>query len=642
MKRRALRVPFTLAIVLTACTSHSSSTPKVAHVAWPFPRGGIVRVATLSGGIGVVGPGSILDPSREYSSEPWEIFRCCLLRTLYQYSGQQTEQGGAQLRPDLADGPPQLSADGLTWTVHIRAGLHYAPPLQHQEILAQDFVTALKRVARVTKQDLGSDYAVYYSVIRGFSAYANGRADAISGVSTPDPHTLVFSLTARAGDFADRLALPATAPIPTIASAPGEFGVATGHDKGYGSYLIASGPYMLKGSEQLHPELPPNQQEPAVGFPPGANTIDLVRNPSWQPTTDRLRPAYPDEIRIRIFPVHNQEPFSTLKIADKAIDDGSEDVLLYSGPYDDAHFDRYRQDRADPSFGRTLVLPRGDEIYASMNLAQPPFDDVHVRRAANYIVDKNAYLAELGGPVVGSPATHTVLDSLEENQLVNYDPYRSDSPAQALTLAESEMRQSKYDTNHDGQCDLQPCRNVTALAFPVSDPIRIRAAHLVARQLGLIGIHVRINPQDGNTFFPEIMDPTSGVPLAIAPVWKPDYLNGSQYVIPSFAGPRVLEPPGPCCNYSHVGASSASLQSWGYPVREVPSVDDRINECLDLFGRPETECWTALDQYLSEVVVPWIPLFTDNSVNIIPARVRSTSYDEFTGLPSLDRVVIRH
>jgi peptide/nickel transport system substrate-binding protein len=642
MNRRALGAAVALGIVLAGCTSHSSTTPKGEHTAWPFPRGGVVHVATLSGGIGLEGPGSTLDPSREYSAEPWEIMRCCLLRMLYQYSGQPTQRGGAELRADLATGPPQLSADGLTWTIHIRPGLHYAPPLEHQEIVAQDFVTALKRVARVTKQDFGGDYAVYYTVIRGFAAYGDGHTDTISGISTPDPHTLVFSLTARTGDFPYRLALPATAPIPTAASEPGEYGVATGHDKYYASYLISSGPYMLRGSEQLHPELPPAQQKPAVGFLPGAKTIDLVRNPSWDPATDHLRPAYPERIEIRILPVHAGNPFPTLQVAVKALDDGSEDVLLYSGPYDKAYFADYRRHRADPSWGRTTVTPRNYEAYASMNIAEPPFDDVHVRRAANYIVDKAAYLARLGGPVAGTPATHTVLNSLEQNQLVNYDPYRSADREQALTLAKKEMRLSKYDTNHDGRCDAQTCRNVAAVAFPVTDPVRIAAARLVARQLRLIGIHVHVQPLDGNTFFTDIQDPTKAVPLAIAPVWSPDFFTASQYVTPVFSGPGVTAPPGPCCNYSLVGASPASLQHWGYPVTRVVSIDDRINECLELFGRPQTQCWTALDQYVTEVVVPWVPLVVFNSVNLIPARVRSISYDQSTSLPSLDRIVMAH
>jgi ABC-type transport system substrate-binding protein len=173
-----------------------------------------------------------MDPSREYSAEAWEIFRCCLVRTLYNYNGKPTNEGGSELRPDLATGPPSVSADGTTWTFHIKAGIHYAPPLATQEIVAADFVTALKRTARVTLQD-GGDYSQYFYVIQGYEKYATKQADTISGVATPDAHTLVVTLTERTGDLADRFVLAATAPIPTLASAPdAPFGVATGHDAG--------------------------------------------------------------------------------------------------------------------------------------------------------------------------------------------------------------------------------------------------------------------------------------------------------------------------------------------------------------------------------------------------------------------------
>jgi peptide/nickel transport system substrate-binding protein len=625
------------AAVVTACSSKAGSSK--SGVALQYPRGGVVKVGLVELRLGESGPGEPeLDPSREYVAEAFELFRCCLLRTLYQYSGQPTSEGGAQLRPDLATAPPELSADGLTWTVHLRRGMHYAPPLQDQEIVAQDFVTALKRTAKVTKEDF--TYAAYYSIIQGFDAYASGMADAISGIATPDSHTLVFTLTVPAGDFADRLALAASAPIPTVASSPGVFGVATGHDNGYGHYLVASGPYMLEGSSALTPGAPVGRQKPAAGFLPEARALRLVRNPSWDPTTDDLRPAYPDRIEVRIFP--------TVGDARAGLDRGTVDVVMYGGRLGEVDRDQYRRYQADPSLGRALVHPRGATRWASMNLAQPPFDDVHLRKAANYVVDKKAYINMIGGPVAGSPATHVIPDSLEQNQLVSYDPYRAGSPEEALVLAKREMRQSKYDHDGDGVCDAAVCRHVDALAFPSDDGNAIKADRSLAHDLALIGIQVDLEPVDGKTFFERVQDPTARVPLGLAPAWAHDFLNASNFMTPLFAGPDVSPKftvpgltRGQCCNFSLVGASPASLRGWGYPVTHVPSADARINHCLRLVGRSQTQCWTALDQYLTQVVVPWIPLYNENTLTIVPARVVSVSLDEFTAEPSLDRVVMK-
>ncbi len=71
-----------------------------------------------------------------FEQTSFELFRCCLLRTLMSYNGQPTSEGGAELRPDLADGLPEVSPDGLTWTFRLKPGIRYAPPFADREIVA--------------------------------------------------------------------------------------------------------------------------------------------------------------------------------------------------------------------------------------------------------------------------------------------------------------------------------------------------------------------------------------------------------------------------------------------------------------------------------------------------------------------------
>jgi peptide/nickel transport system substrate-binding protein len=176
-------------------------------------------------------PGSVehaLDPQFEYVPTYWELYRCCLLRTLFSYSGRATGQGGATLRPDLAAAQPRVSRDGLTWAFQLKHGLHYAPPFQAREIVAGDIVRALEREFR-----LGADasYSFYYTVIEGTDAFAAHKADSISGLEVPDPYTLVVHLTQPTGDLGYRFSLAATAPIPA--------GADRGHDRDYGRYLVS-------------------------------------------------------------------------------------------------------------------------------------------------------------------------------------------------------------------------------------------------------------------------------------------------------------------------------------------------------------------------------------------------------------------
>jgi ABC-type transport system substrate-binding protein len=78
----------------------------------------------------------------------------------------------------------------------------------------------------------------------------------------------------------------------------------------------------------------------------------------------------------------------------------------------------------DPSKKASLHLNSGDRTwYMTMNLTQPPFDDIHVRKAMNWVMDKHALIQAWGGPTVGKAAHHIVPDTLFDNQLAEYDPY---------------------------------------------------------------------------------------------------------------------------------------------------------------------------------------------------------------------------
>jgi peptide/nickel transport system substrate-binding protein len=250
-----------------------------------FPRGGTLRVATAP--FTVFGHGSPfpLDPQR-FAFATYDLHRCCLLRMLLSYSGQPTEAGGAVLRPDLAKTLPRVSADGLTWTFRLKSGIRYAPPFGDREIVAPDVIRALERALRAST----SDYVGYYALIEGARAYAAGRADSISGLEAPDPTTLVVHLTRPWGTLGANMALSAAAPIPP--------GAAEGHQD-YGRFLVASGPYMIEGSEKLDFSLPPGRQKPVSGFQP-RRALTLVRNPSWDSSSDPLRPAYVDRIEITV------------------------------------------------------------------------------------------------------------------------------------------------------------------------------------------------------------------------------------------------------------------------------------------------------------------------------------------------------
>jgi hypothetical protein len=98
--------------------------------------------------------------------------------------------------------------------------------------------------------------------------------------------------------------------------------------------------------------------------------------------------------------------------------------------------------------------------------------------------------------------------------------------------------------------------------------------------------------------------------------------------------------PDSCCNDTLVGASPETLKELGYTVTSVPTAEGQIDACIPLTGQERIRCWADLDTYLMEEVVPWVPYLFDNSVTITSSRVLNYTFDQFSGLPSVDRLAL--
>jgi peptide/nickel transport system substrate-binding protein len=620
-RRRALVT--TLAMLVAACTAGGDREDRAAGPDAAALQGGTLRVAVADDSADAIDP----DPENP-SYTAWELARCCLLRTLYSYNGKRAEEGGTEVRPDLAESMPEVSSDGLTWTFRLKRGIRYAPPFEDTPIGAKDIVRALEREARIGMGMKG--YGFYYSEIRGFDDYPE-EADSIVGLETPDDRTLVVRLTEITGDLPYRFALPATAPIPE--------GASEGHDDDYGRFLVASGPYMVEGSDDLDFTVPPEQQEPAVGFLPASTTIRngateveepgslvLVRNPSWEPERDRLRPAYPDRIEISIGGGDGEE-------LARRVDTGEVDLVLAAATSPLEQVARYQ---ADPALEDRVYEDSKDAGFAvTMNLAAPPFDDLHVRRAVSTAIDE-ASLAHLVSEPPHTPwgssakaGARLAPDSLEGLLLRAFDPYPFD-PADAR----EEMRASDYDPTGDGVCDRPVCRSVRA--FVLREGVIPEQAEQVRADLAEIGIELELEVHQWDAFWGHILDPREQIPIAIGFTWNTDFPEGAGWF------PYLFDVSGldDCCNTSLVGASPEQLREWGYRVRSVPSIDDRLDACERRRGVARTQCWAELDQYLMTEVVPRVAYLFMDAAYVVSGRVVRYSFDQFVEYPALDRIAL--
>jgi peptide/nickel transport system substrate-binding protein len=612
--------------IATACGQPNPSRPTSIASPTPAPSssatvtGGTLRVAMHLSEYeaGESSPdGSrrrAFDPHGTASPAAWELFRCCLLRTLMSYNGLATAQGGSILRPDLAAAPPTVSADGLTWTFHLKPGLRYAPPYADTPIVAADLIRGLERSLRHTPGGEPRDtYAPFAFLIGdavvGANAFTAGDVRSISGLEAPDPLTLVIHVISPTGDLDSRLQLSPATPIPA--------GAADAHDAAYGPYLVASGPYMIEGSAR---------DRPASGYVPG-KSLTLVRNPSWDRASDDLRKAIVDRIEITDLTGPDAEDGGLRLLQSNTVD-----VVLDT----DLDGPQLAAVRADPGLAPRVHLTQIPSLrWIPMNIAQPPLDDVHVRRAISFAADR-AQMSALLDPN-WRIATHAVPDSMEAGLLADYDPFATPNHAGSVADAKREMAQSAYDTNHDGVCDAPACRAILTLVRGEA-PRFGQAFENLRSTLEPLGLELKPKSfKSSDDFFHAVDDPRSHAGLGLIDTWSADYLSGSNWFVPLVASAGITGE----ANASLIGASAVHLREWGYTAPSVASLDTKIEECIAHVGFAQAECWAEADQFLTERIVAWVPLFSRQTARFTSNRVTQFSFDQSVALPALDQIALK-
>jgi peptide/nickel transport system substrate-binding protein len=553
------------------------------------------------------------DPTGEYLGNAWGLYSNLMLRALVGYK-HLPGAAGNDLVGDLATDVPKPTDNGLTYTFHLRHGVKWSPPV-NREVTAQDVAYAMNRLAN---PDNGGEYGFYYTVIKGWDAVANKKAKTISGITTPDKYTIVFHLTSKTGDFNRRMSMPATAPIAQEVGKCFE-----GKPEDYGRDVVTNGPYMLRGSDKVTATCPMKAMSGYDGA--NGNHIILVRNPNYDQSTDPYRKNYPNEF-------------------DFVVNSNADDIFakVASGAYDDEVSSptpkTIRQYATNPSLKPRMIPNVGDRTnYFSMTLTQPPFDDIHVRKAMNYIIDKAALQKAWGGPIVGSIATHIVPPVLYNNGLAEYDPYASPSGRGDLAKAQAEMKKSKYDPGHTGKCTASACKGVLTIADTRS--VDNRMIPILEADTAKIGIRLKMRAINGA--YTTIQTPAKNGPLAERPSWGKDYADPYTFFGELLTSGAILKLGN--SNFSLVGLTPALAKKVGATgnVNNVPSVDADINKCSAALGQARVTCWENVDKKVMTQVVPWVPYLWPNNVFIISPRVTHWNYDQFTDGPAYSSVSLK-
>lgn len=563
------------------------------------------------------------DPTSEYLSTAFAIHGMLMHRNLVTYRHVKGAEGN-ELVPDLAEEVPEPTNDGLTYTFNIKDGIEFAPPVS-REIVCDDFAYAL---GRIDVEEVVAQYGSYYDgTIEGMvepKPY-KGEVEIPSGVKCLDDKTLEINLTKETPDILYRLAMGAAAPIP--AEVADCFNEKAGE---YGTYQVSSGPYMFEGLDEMDiSSCETMKKTPPSGYEPN-KSMTLVRNPNYDPETDspEVRENNPNSFE---FTVNTNEKDIFDKIEAGELEDTPEGPLP-------AVLEKYA---TDPELEKRLLVAGGDRTwYMTMNLTQPPFDDIHVRKAANYVLDKAAIQRVWGGKLSGDIATHILPPEITSGHPTGeeYDPYPSPNYAGDVEAAKEEMKQSKYDSDQDGVCDDPVCDGI----FHINrkDAPQGDMTPIIEKSFSQIGLE--LETRELLDAYPVVSTVAKDLPISTYPGWGKDYPDAYTFVGFLFQGGDKILCEGNY-NYALVGITEERLKECGGSgnTEDVPSVDADTAECLKSpLGEERDNCFIELDKKLMEEVVPWVPYLWEQHTGVFGPTVTKFDFDQNAGETSYAHVAV--
>ena len=209
------------------------------------------------------------------------------------------------------------------------------------------------------------------------------------------------------------------------------------------------------------------------------------------------------------------------------------------------------------------------------------------------------------------------------------------------------MKQSKYDTNQDGMCDAPQCSGFIFLGRSFSWGPAID--QIMVADLAKIGLNADL--KETETGYDTLVLVKKLIPISAYPGWGKDFASpfGFDYYIFNSAGIACTG----ASNYALVGMTADQAKECGveseynaalnyYPDHKIPSVDDKMAQCVALPADQVNGCFAELDKYLMETAVPWVPWSWAQNLVFTSPSVTQYAYDDFSGNISFCHVAVNN
>ncbi|MBV6699273.1 ABC transporter substrate-binding protein [Kitasatospora aureofaciens] len=365
-------------------------------------------------------------------------------------------EDGNKLVPDLAENMGQPSADGLTWTYKLRAGLKYD---DGTPITSKDVKYAVERSNFAP--DVNSNGPTYFKelLVDNPTPYEGPYKDKtgdLKSIETPDDLTIVFHLKHAFADFDYLVSAPQTVPVPQ----------AKDDGANYVKHVVSSGTYKFESYDD-------------------GKQLTLVPNTNWDKSTDPIRKQLADKIVVKMGIEQ-----STI---DKDLIAGNAQVDLVGGGVDPQTQAQILQNQklkasTDNAYGGRLV-------YTAINTKVAPFDNIECRKAVQYAIDKTSVQLTLGGPIRGAIANTVLPPDIPGHQ--DFNTWETKDNKGDLDKAKAALK----------ACGKPDGFNTVLTARTERDP-EVQAATAIQAALKKIGVNAEIQKFPQGKYFSD----NAGVP----------------------------------------------------------------------------------------------------------------------------------
>ena len=526
-----------VAVLVAACTAAAAwatSTPAGARKAAAPVNGGTLRGA-------MVANPDHLDPALANADESYEILEATNDGLLaFAHTGGPA---GSKIIPDLAVAVPHPTNHGKTYTFQLRKGVRFGAPAS-RPITADDVKASIQRLFRMNSPGIS-----YYTDIVGSVAYQKHKASNIKGIVVNDKTgTVTFHLSQPDGTFLYYMALTFADVLPKETPARDISTLA--------KWRVPTGPYMVS-------EYVPNDH------------ITIVRNPDFKQWTKAVPNGHLDQIDIKIGVTADQ---AVNEVADGSLDWYMEAVA--PGRLSEVKA-RYPK--------QVHLFPKTNITYFSLNTRKAPLNDVRVRKAINYAVDRRALVKIFGGQ--GVPAENIVPPQLGASYKRHTFYPHNMSKAKQLVAASGTKGQSiqVWASNTEPQP---------------------KAAQYLASVLDQLGYHATVKTLDESVYY-DTMATEKSNPQIQYNDWTQDYPEASDFLDGLLNGSEITP----------VGNNDT-------PNLNVPSLNKMIDKAKRMpIGPARGHLWARIDAIASKKYAPLVIFMNRTKPKFVSARLQGLVYN---------------